>query len=195
MKLRPADAIFYLLLILFMGAFLIYPVAGVFSHTFFFGGQPTFGLFWLTVSGPVVLGALVNSLGLGLAAVVLTTLIALPLAVFVSSYEFALKRFAAGLVLVPMIMPPFVGAIGIKRIFARYGMLNMLFDLAPFDWFEHTGFWGVALLQALHLFPIMYLNVTAALANIDPRMAEAARSTGAGRGRIFRDITLPLALP
>jgi len=195
MKLRPADIAFYVLLTLFMGAFLVYPIVGVFTKTFFFGDTLTLGLFWHTVTGPVVLGALINSLGLGAAAVVLTTAIALPLAVFVSSYEFRLKRLATGLVLVPMIMPPFVGAIGIKRIFARYGMLNMVFDTAPFDWFEHSGFWGVALLQALHLFPIMYLNVTAALANIDPQMSEAARSTGANRWRLFRDVTLPLALP
>lgn len=195
MKLKKADLLFYAFMVLFLGAFLIYPVAGVFGKTFFFNGSPTLGLFWSTITGPTVLGALVRSVGLACAAVVLTAVISLPLAVFVSGYEFKLKKLAAGLVLIPMIMPPFVGAIGIKRMFARYGMLNTLVGLEPFDWFDATGFWGVAFLQALHLFPIMYLNVSAALANIDPQLPEAARSSGARPWQVFRDVTFPLALP
>ncbi len=192
---RATDLAFYAAIVLFLGAFLVYPLLGVFSRTFFFGGAPSFSLFFSTVASPVVLGALLNSIGLACACVVLTTLIALPLATFVTGYDFPLKKLASGLVLVPMVMPPFVGAIGIKRIFARYGMLNMLIGTAPFDWFESTGFWGVAFLQALHLFPIMYLNVTAALANVDPQLNEAARSCGARPWRVFRDITFPLSLP
>ncbi|MBD3240134.1 MAG: ABC transporter permease subunit [Chitinivibrionales bacterium] len=195
MNKRAADIAFYSVLVLFLGVFLLYPIAGVFSKTFFFGGSPSLSLFWRTVTGPTVAGALARSIGLACAAVILTTVISLPLAVFVSTYEFRLKKLAAGLVLIPMIMPPFVGAIGIKRLLARYGTVNMLFGLEPFDWFEFSGFWGVAFLQALHLFPIMYLNVSAALANIDPQLGEASRSSGAGPWRAFRDVTFPLALP
>jgi iron(III) transport system permease protein len=41
----------------------------------------------------------------------------------------------------------------------------------------------------------MYLNLAAALANIDPAMEEASSSLGAGRLRTFRKVTLPLAFP
>jgi iron(III) transport system permease protein len=92
-------------------------------------------------------------------------------------------------------MPPFVGAIGIQRIFARYGMLNLALGIEPFDWRAHTGLLGVAFLQALHLFPIMYLNVTAALSNIDPQLQEAGHSAGAPTWKVFRDITFPLMFP
>lgn len=194
-KLSGANSVFYLGMILFLGLFLVYPIVGVFGKTFFFGGSFSFGLFFHTVSGPTVLAALSGSVLLACAAVILTVLLSLPLAIAVSTYDFAGKRWAAGLVLLPMIMPPFVGAIGIQRLFARYGMVNMLLGIAPFDWFDTTGFWGVAFLQALHLFPIMYLNVSAALSNINPQLGEAARSTGASPGNVFRDITFPLAMP
>jgi len=194
-RMRTADLAFYAFMVLFLGVFLVYPLAGVFARTFLFGGKPSLALFVSTVTSPVVAGPLLNSMGLACACVVLSTLIALPLAQFVTGYEFRLKKLAAGLVLIPMIMPPFVGAIGIKRIFARYGMLNMFLGTAPFDWFDSTGFWGVAFLQALHLFPIVYLNVTAALANVDPQLGEAARSCGARPWRVLRDVTFPLALP
>lgn len=50
-------------------------------------------------------------------------------------------------------------------------------------------------MQALHLYPILYLNLTAALANVDPTLEEAASNLGAGRWRRFFRCTLPLILP
>ena len=51
------------------------------------------------------------------------------------------------------------------------------------------------LLQALALYPILYLNVAAALANIDPAMEEAAANLGSNGWSTFRRITLPLMMP
>ncbi|MFZ4573791.1 MAG: ABC transporter permease, partial [Phycisphaerales bacterium] len=54
---------------------------------------------------------------------------------------------------------------------------------------------GVMLLQALSLYPIIYLNATEALANLDPALGEAAESLGASRARTFFKVTLPLIRP
>ena len=101
-----------------------------------------------------------------------------------------------------MILPPFVGAIGIRQIFGQYGALNALIihlGLRPtgwtFDWLAAHQFWGVALVEALALYPIIYLNAVAALANIDPAMEEAAQNLGCTGFRRFRRITLPLIQP
>jgi len=195
MKNRILIPLFYAGVSLFLLAFLIYPLSGVFVRTFFFDGRFSLGIFGNTALSPAVLSACGNSFVLGIATVVISTIIALPLSVFVSGYEFRFKAIVAGLVLAPMIMPPFVGAIGIQRIFARYGLLNTLAGTSPFDWLGNAGLLGVAFLQALHLFPIMYLNLTAVLSNIDPALEEAAQSAGAGPRRVFRDVTMPLAMP
>ena len=101
-----------------------------------------------------------------------------------------------------MILPPFVGAIGIKQIFGQYGAVNALIvdlGLRPhgwtFDWFAANQFWGIAVVEALSLYPIIYLNAVAALANIDPAMEEAAQNLGCTGLRRFRKITLPLIQP
>jgi len=65
----------------------------------------------------------------------------------------------------------------------------------PIDWFGGGGFLGVVILEALHLYPIMYLNVAAALANVDPSLEEAAQNLGASRWKVFRTVTFPLMLP
>jgi iron(III) transport system permease protein len=53
----------------------------------------------------------------------------------------------------------------------------------------------VIILQALSLYPILYLNTSAALANMDPAMEEAAANLGCSGFRKFRKITLPLIMP
>ena len=49
--------------------------------------------------------------------------------------------------------------------------------------------------RSLSLYPILLLNVQAALANLDPAMEQAAANLGAARWTIFRKITLPLMRP
>ncbi|SVE26016.1 uncharacterized protein METZ01_LOCUS478870, partial [marine metagenome] len=105
-----------------------------------------------------------------------------------------------GMILVPMVLPPFVGAIGMKQMFARFGSVNLLLMRMeiidqPIDFFGGGGFLGVVILEVLHLYPIMYLNVAAALSNIDPSLDEAARNVGSSGFRLFRTITFPLMLP
>jgi iron(III) transport system permease protein len=63
------------------------------------------------------------------------------------------------------------------------------------DWLSIGGFWAVVLLETLSLQPIVFLNLSAALANLDPALEEAAASAGAGRWRRFRRVTLPLIRP
>src|SRR5204863_2518407 len=93
-------------------------------------------------------------------------------------------------------------AIGLKQLLARFGSVNLvLMKLGllapgqPVDWLGHGGFWGIVILQVLNLYPIMFLNVSAAMANVDPALREAAQNLGATSWRLFRTITLPLILP
>jgi iron(III) transport system permease protein len=51
------------------------------------------------------------------------------------------------------------------------------------------------LLEALHLYPILFLNAAAAFANVDPQLLEAAADCGCVGFRRFRRITLPLIMP
>ncbi len=122
------------------------------------------------------------------------TLIALPLAWVGNRFEFVGKKLLSALVLVPMVLPPFVGAIGFQQILGVYGALNSWLGMQV-DWLGEGRYFGVIILQALALYPIMYLNVAAALANIDPAMEEAAENLGCAGLRKFWKITLPLMMP
>src|SRR5690606_29723470 len=187
----------------FFAAFFLWPILQILKGGFVDAdGDLTFRYLWALLADPIYRGGLTTSFLLACSTTTLSLLIALPLAVLADRFVFPAKNLLGSLILIPMILPPFVGAIGIKQIFGQYGALNSLLiatGLAPdqfaFDWFAANRFWGIAAVQALSLYPIVYLNAVAALANIDPAMEEAAQNLGCTGFRRFWKVTLPLIKP
>ena len=194
MRRSTAYIIFFLILALFSVAF-IWPLARIVQRGFYDETGFTLRYIFEVFRNPIYLEELFNSLKIALGTTTLVTLIAVPLAWMANRYNFAGKGAFQGLLLVPMILPPFVGAIGFQQMFGQYGAVNALFNLGPIDWTGLSRYTGVIILQALSLYPIMYLNVSAALANVDPAMEQAAQNLGSTGFGKFRRITLPLIMP
>jgi iron(III) transport system permease protein len=184
-------------------AFFLWPLAQILRGGFVDAdGHFTLAYLGAILSDARQMEALGNSFLLACASTLLGGFIAVPLAVVSDRCLFPGRTALNSLILVPLILPPFVGAIGIKQIFGQYGagnaVLHHLGLLAPdttIDWFAASRFWGVALVQALSLYPIIYLNTAAALANLDPTLDEAAQNLGCTGWRRFRRVTLPLIRP
>ncbi|MDP2898046.1 MAG: iron ABC transporter permease [bacterium] len=186
-------------LAMFFFAFMVYPVLKVVVGAVSSEKGLTLSFFQSVFRNPLLRESIVNSFELSLTTTLVTLALSLPLSYALTRLNFAGKRWLSALVLVPMVMPPFVGAIGMKQVLARFGSVNLLLmELGvidrPIGWLA-SGFGGVVVLQALHLYPIMYLNLCSALANIDPSLEDAARNLGAGGARRFRTVTLPLMMP
>lgn len=198
--LTPATAAVLVLLWAFFILFMLYPLGYVFSHAFFTPEGFSLAFMKLLFSSPNYTIILANSVNLALTVTLITTLISLPLALLLVRFTFPGKTLLNGLLLVPLVLPPFVGAIGMRQLLARFGSVNLLLlQLGiidqPIDWLGGGSFWGVVILEALHLYPIMYLNLAAALANVDPSLEEAAKNVGANGFKLFRTVTFPLMLP
>ena len=188
------------IILLFLVVFLFYPLVYVFREAFFPDGAFSLAYFRNLLASPIMREAISNSFALAVVTTLLTAVLAIPLAFLSVRFAYPGKGLLTGLLLVPMIMPPFVGAIGMRQVLARFGSLNLLLlDCgmidAPIDWLGTARFWGVVIIMVLHLYPIMYLNVAAALANIDPSLQEAAVNMGSSGWRLFRRVTLPLMTP
>jgi iron(III) transport system permease protein len=197
-----AKAVFVLTLTFFL-LFFLWPIAETIRGAFV-GADGRFTLDYVgeVFRNPLYLEGLWNSLRVGVFSTLFAALIAMPLAWISDRFIFPGKTLLGALVLVPMIMPPFVGAIGVKQILGQQGALNALLERlglldasAPIDWLGEGRIWGVVALISLNLYPIIYLNVVAALANVDPAMEEAAANLGCTGFRKFRKITLPLIMP
>lgn len=198
--LNPVNATVLILLWLFFIVFLLYPLTYVFSNAFFTPEGFSLAFVKLMFASPSYTIILANSVNLGLVVTLFTTLLSLPLAFLLVRYDFPGKPLLTGLILIPLVLPPFVGAIGMRQLLARFGSINLLLlELGvihqPIDWLGGGTFWGVAILESLHLYPIMYLNLAAALANVDPSLEDAAKNLGANGFKLFATVTFPLMLP
>lgn len=196
-------ALIYALTVAFFAAFFLYPITQTLSGALIdANGHFTLAYVGEVFRNEIYVEGLRNAFFLAVFSTVATTAIALPLAFLTDRFNFPGKKLLSAVLLVPMILPPFVGAIGIRAILGGYGTLNSVLQSIgllganeSIDWLGRGQFWGIVALNALHLYPILYLNVTAALANVDPAMEEAAENLGCTGWRKFRRITLPLIMP
>lgn len=189
------------------GVGLIWPIAMTLGGGFLGsgvggGGGMTFEHVGAVFDDPALRGGLINSLVIAFAVTGLAFAIGLPLAVLNTSFSFRGQALLSALVLAPLVLPPFVGAIGVRQMLGRFGAVNsLLVDWgwvdagAPIDFLGSARLVGVILIEALHLYPIVYLNASAALANVDPSLGLAAQNLGASRWVRFRRVTLPLIRP
>ena len=192
-----------LLTVAFFGCFLVWPLLQALNGAFTDANGSWTGAFVAEVfRNRIYLEGLINAFLVATASTTVALILALPLAWVSDRFIFPGKKLLSVLILMPMILPPFVGAIGLRQILGSMGVLNAVLHhiglLAPgeiIDWLGRGRFWGVVGLNALHLYPILYLNVAAALANIDSAMEEAAENLGCSGFRRFFKITLPLIMP
>jgi len=184
---------------LFFLVFLIYPLIRLFYDSFTNdAGLFTLANFQEFFTDSFYLRSLTNSLVLGVATVLTTSLIGIPVAFLLLRYEFPGRRLFSYLTIIPMIMPPLVGVMGFVFILGRAGTINVL--LQDYLGFQQPvnfmyGVHGVLLVETLHLFPLMTLSIVDAMSKISPSLDEAAESVGSRGLRKFFDITLPLTTP
>lgn len=182
---------------LFLTVFLIVPVVTVVYVAFDDGaGGITLSHFGSFFNISLMRESFWNSLYVGFWSVLLASLIAVPLAYFTVRFEFRGALLVQTLGVLPLIMPPFVGAVAMQLIFGRSGAVNLLLT----DWFGFTlplmeGLNGVIFVEALHYFPFILMNLVVALNNIDSSMEESAQNLGSSGLRLFRRIVFPLAMP
>ncbi len=181
----------------FLLLFFVLPVARVFVTAFLDGDNSlTLGHFGTFFAQDLMRESFFNSLYVAVMSAICAALIAVPLAYFTVRFDFRGAILIQTLGVLPLIMPPFVGAVALQLVFGRSGTLNLLLG----DWFGFTlpimdGLNGVIFVEAIHYFPFILMNLTVALRNIDGAMEEAAMNLGCKGWRLFWRVIFPLALP
>lgn len=128
---------------------------------------------------------------------VTAALIAVPLAWLTLRANLPARRVFAAVAILPLVIPSYVGAIAYVAALGPRGDLQ--------GWLQHRfgietipsiyGFFGAWLILSLFTYPYVYLNVSAALAGLDPAIEDAARGLGKGPLAAFFTITLPMLRP
>ncbi len=153
------------------------------------------------VRNPVLRAGLGNAFAVATVTTTIVLAISVPLAWLASRYRFRGRTIAEALLLAPLVLPPFVGALGIYQLLGEYGIVNSLLadlglcGLPGPDWMGHHRFAIVCAVEALGLYPMLYLMVAASFRRIDISLLEAARAAGASRFQAFWRVALPQARP
>ncbi len=130
---------------------------------------------------PEWMAALRNSLVVAAMAVPVATLLGTAGALGLQALRRRWARWVEMIVVLPMIVPPMILAIGLYYLFAPLGLLR--------------GLWGLALGHVVLAAPFVVLTVRTALLDFDPMLAHAATGLGASWATMFRRVMLPAILP
>jgi molybdate transport system permease protein len=139
------------------------------------------------------LGPILLSLRVASAATLVTLAIGLGLARLFTTRAVPLRRLWESLILLPMVLPPTITGYLLLILLGRRGPVGGLLARAGI---QVIFTWGAAVVASVTVsLPLMYQNCRAALVGVDGRLEDAARTLGLSEGRVFRSVTLPLALP
>lgn len=183
-----------LLLVILVGlpllAILLY---ALFPHINEWSLAAPFGALLPNLLDPQLITASLNSVALALGVTLLSTCIALPLAFRRAQMATRPGRLWDALLLVPFLIPPYIGALSWMQLLQTRGFSEQLlgFNLAGFLY----SFPGIVTVMALHLFPMIYFAAARAFAVIGNRYADVGRVFGGSPLQIFARIHLPMVLP
>lgn len=194
---RPGAWLAGALVLAFLLLCLVLPVGQVFATAFLDSdGSLTLGHFSAFFDQGLMRESFFNSLYVATLSTLFAALIAVPLAYFTVRFEFRGALLIQTLGVLPLIMPPFVGAAAMQLIFGRSGSINLLLN-------QHfgvslpimEGLNGVIFVESIHYFPFILMNLTVALRNIDGAVEEAALNLGCTGWRLFWRVIFPLGMP
>lgn len=196
-NVRPGAWLAGALVLGFLLLFLILPVGRVFYTAFVDAdGSLTLSHFSAFFGQGLMKESFFNSLYVATVSTVFAALIAVPLAYFTVRFQFRGALVIQTLGVLPLIMPPFVGAAAMQLIFGRSGSINLLLEqYFGFSVPIMDGLNGVVFVESIHYFPFILMNLTVALRNIDGAMEEAALNLGCTGWRLFWRVIFPLGMP
>lgn len=141
---------------------------------------------------------LYNSLKVSFFGTIGATTIGVSIAWLLARTDVPFKRFWQNMLIVPYLIPPFIGAIAWVYLLGPVGFVNkawMALTGSTQPLYVIYGQVGVILVLILYNFPIAYMVTLGPLRQMNPSLEEAARVSGANTLKTLRDIVIPLMLP
>ncbi|MCL2093495.1 MAG: iron ABC transporter permease [Treponema sp.] len=192
--------------VLFLSFVVIMPSLVLITNSFrsleIIGGQRhfsfTLGNYLAVFQNRAIVQSILNSIRVVVPTTILGTILGVSLAWVVVRTDIPGKRAWQLLLLVPYVIPPFIGAIAWTFLLGPVGHLNRFFmflfslDQAPVNIYTIPG---MVFVLTIYRYAVPFIVVLPTMRRIPAAMEEAARISGAGPFRTFRDITLPLLAP
>jgi molybdate transport system permease protein len=183
--MRRTPVAFAILAVLGVGL-VVLPLLGLFTRA-------PWSRAWELVTDPVSLEALRLSAIVSLGATGIAVVLGVPLAWVLSRASIPGKGVLRALVVLPLVMPPVVGGIGLLAALGRRGVLGARLEALGVSIPFTTA---AAIIAATFVsFPLLVLAVEAGFSSVDQRLERAALAMGGSPPYVLRRLTLPLIAP
>lgn len=188
--------IFSILILAFFLLFIVFPLTLVLYKAIVVEGQLDFSNFAKFFKRKFYWSTLINSFKVTIVATLISVAIGLPLAYFTRTVKI---RFSGAINLISIIAflsPPFIGAYAWIQLLGRSGIITKVINnIFNISYNGIYGFAGIVLVFAMQSFPLVYLYISGAMANMDHSLNEAAESLGSSTWKRIRTIIVPLLIP
>ena len=153
---------------------------------------------WRSIGEVVTAGPIRSALWLSLvtstAATAISLVFGMPLAWVLGRSDVRGRGFVRSVCTLSMVLPPVVAGVALFLAFGRRGLIDEVLD----GWFGISlpfSTPAVVVAQVFVSMPFLVLTVDAALAQLDQRFEDAARTLGGSEWYVFRRVTLPAVRP
>jgi iron(III) transport system permease protein len=182
---------------LFLGVFLLYPLFQIFSASFLDSEGTAFTLANYTkmLGRPFYRTAIANTLQIGVAATLVTTVLAIPFAFALARLPIPGKSMILAMASLPLILPSFVSAYALVLLLGRSGVVTQWLQAHGIGFTSIYGMGGIVTVYVLTLYPYVLLPTIAAFKAVDVSMEEAAQNLGSSPVRTIWTVTLPIVMP
>ncbi|MSS57777.1 iron ABC transporter permease [Erysipelotrichaceae bacterium Oil+RF-744-GAM-WT-6] len=175
--------------------FLIYPLIRLLISAVYVDGHFTLEYFGQFFAKKYYTSTIWNSLKVSFMVTLVSLVIGVPLAYFYTMYDLKGKRVLQVLIILCSMSAPFIGAYSWILLLGRSGLITGWFKSIGITLPTIYGFRGIFLVQALQLFPLVFLYVCGGLKNVDQSLLEASENLGCTSVKRFFTVVIPLCMP
>ncbi len=195
-RLISKDPLLLIIIILILASlitFILYPLFRVIAMSVFPEGRFSLSVMREVIASWYMRQAFLNSVMMGSLTAVFGVIVGFLFAFSLSRTDIPFKKFFHIIAIIPIVSPPFIGALSIIMLFGNNGLIT--WTLLGLKNIKIYGFRGLLIAQVLTFFPVAYITLKGVLESISPTLEDAALDLGGSRWKVFRRVTLPLAIP
>uniref|UniRef100_A0A7C5U6B1 Iron ABC transporter permease n=1 Tax=Fervidobacterium nodosum TaxID=2424 RepID=A0A7C5U6B1_9BACT len=191
---QPVLLLNIILIFLLLVIFIIYPLVKVFAVSLTdSSGKLDLSTYIEVLSNPYFRKGFVNSLIVAALTAIFGTAVGYLFAYTINRTDIPLKSFLRTVAVLPVIFPPFIGALSIIMLFGSNGLITS--RLLGIRSVSIYGLPGLMIAQVLCFFPVAFITLDGVLSTISPTLEDAAFNLKANRWQVFTKVVFPLSIP
>lgn len=193
------NKLIYLGLIYLGITFIVYPIGNIFRISLLSSdGNLSLSQYIAFFSTPVMITALKNTIKVGILTVITCMLVGVFMAFYTQYYKTRFAKLINIILLTPFVLPGVIIVIAFIQLYSEMGIINQALKLLlnlekpPIKFF---GINGIIFVHTFTQYIYFYINTKIALRFLDYSAVESARSLGASKFKVFKDIIFPHLKP